>query len=340
MRAVVVTEPGVAGVERLPDPAPAPDGIVVAPDACGLCGTDLHILDGSFPRTRYPIVPGHEFSGEVVAVGRDVRGIRTGDVVAVEPNISCGRCSFCHAGRPNLCADWDALGVGRSDGGFAELCAVPARNAVVLPDDFPRQHGALVEPLSCAVHGLDVLGLRIADHVLVYGAGTVGLMLCRLAALHAVGSVSVVDRNPARLARAAAFGADFTATSAGALDRPGGWEAVVDATGAVAAIEDGLTRVRRGGTFLMFGVAEPLARATFSPYRIFNDEIRIVGSMAVLHSFERAATLLRRGVLPADELITHTVGLDGFHDGVAAMRRGDGLKVQIAPSAPALELAA
>ena len=334
MKAVVVAGPGSVSVERVPDPTPDTGEIVVAPDGCGLCGTDLHILDGEFPRTRYPIVPGHEFAGEVVAVGGDVTGVRVGDVVGVEPNIACAQCSFCRAGRPNLCERWDAIGVGRRDGGFAEFVAVPAANAVVLPDAFPRAAGPLIEPLSCAVHGLDVAGLRIADHVLIYGGGTVGLMLCRLAAQQAPGSVSVVDRNPGRLARAAAFGADFTATSADELERPSGWHAVIDATGAVAAIEDGLTRVRRGGTFLIFGVAAAHAVARFSPFRVFNDEIRIVGSMAVLHSFERAATLLGRGVIEAGDLVTHSLALDDFSSAVETFRSGSGLKIQVAAHAP------
>ena len=333
MKAVVVSGPGAMSVERVADPTPAPGEIVVAPDGCGLCGTDLHILDGEFPRTRFPIVPGHEFAGEVVAVGREVTGVREGDLVGVEPNIACAQCSFCRAGRPNLCERWDAIGVGRRDGGFAEFVAVPAANAVVLPEAFPRGAGPLIEPLSCAVHGLDVAALRIADHVLIYGAGTVGLMLCRLAAQQAPGSVSVVDRNPARLARAATFGADFTATSADELERPGGWHAVIDATGAVAAIEDGLTRVRRGGTFLMFGVAAAHAVARFSPFQIFNDEIRVVGSMAVLHSFERAATLLGRGLIAADELVTHSLPLDDFATAVDTFRSGSGLKIQLSASA-------
>jgi 2-desacetyl-2-hydroxyethyl bacteriochlorophyllide A dehydrogenase len=329
VKAVVITEPGGFEVTRLPDPAPSADGIVVAPEACGLCGTDLHIIDGEFPRTRYPIVPGHEFCGEVVAVGRDVSGVRVGDLVGVEPNITCGRCSFCRDGRSNLCDNWDAIGVGRADGGFAELAAVPAANAYVLPDGFPRRLGSLIEPLSCVVHGLDRLSLRSAEHVLIYGAGTMGLMLCQLIAQQAAASISVVDRNPARLGRAAAFGADFTATSAAELDRPGGWGAVIDATGAVAAIEDGITRVRRGGTFLLFGVAAAGAMARFSPFQIFNDEIRIIGSMAVLHSFERAALLLARGVVDGDALVTHTFELDRFAEAVETFRRGDGLKLQV-----------
>jgi 2-desacetyl-2-hydroxyethyl bacteriochlorophyllide A dehydrogenase len=333
VKAVLISEPGVMTLERLDDPAPAPDGIVVAPDACGICGTDLHILDGELEATRYPIVPGHEFAGEVVAVGRDVRGLREGDVVAVEPNIFCGRCAFCLAGRENLCDGWSAIGVAGPHGGWAEYAAVPAKNALRLGNGFPRRWGPLVEPLSCAVHGFDLVNLRLADHVLIYGAGTMGLMLCQLASRHAAGSVSVVDRNAARLPRARALGADHVATSAAELDRPGGWEVVIDATGAVPAIEDGLTRVRRGGTFLLFGVTAADAVASISPFRIYKDEIRIVGSMAVLHSFERAARLLERGTIDGDAFLTHAFALDDHADALDVFRRGEGLKIAVAAAA-------
>jgi 2-desacetyl-2-hydroxyethyl bacteriochlorophyllide A dehydrogenase len=332
MKAVVLAEPGSVSVERIDDPAPAADGIVVAPDGCGICGTDLHIIDGEFDGTRYPIVPGHEFSGEVVAVGRDVSDLRVGDVVAVEPSLFCGHCHFCRIGRGNLCTNYNAIGVGHENGGCAELVAVPASQAFALPEEIPRGWGPLVEPVSCAIHGFDLLSLRVADHVLIYGAGTMGLILCQIAAHHAAGSVSLVDRNAARLPRALALGADHTATSADELDRPEGWEVVIDATGAVAAIEDGLRRVRRGGTFLMFGVAAKQATASFSPFRVYNDEIRIVGSMAILHSFERAREILRAGVIDGDALITHRIALDAYEEAIATFRRGEGLKIQVAPS--------
>lgn len=230
MRAVVLSQPGGVGVERLPDPAPAADEVLVAPDGCGICGTDIHIIDGEFAGTRYPIVPGHEFSGEVVAVGRDVHDVRAGDLVAVEPSIFCGHCHFCRLGRGNLCENLDAIGVLRRDGGCAELEVVPARQAFILPAGLPRAWGPLIEPVSCAIHGFDRLSLRIGDHVIIYGAGTIGLILCSLAVHQAAGSVSVVDHNPARLAGATAAGADHVALSADELDRPEGWEGVCLAT--------------------------------------------------------------------------------------------------------------
>jgi 2-desacetyl-2-hydroxyethyl bacteriochlorophyllide A dehydrogenase len=332
MKAVVLPQPGAVSLERLPDPAPAPEGVVVAPDACGICGTDIHIIDGEFVGTHYPIVPGHEFSGEVVAIGRDVRDLRVGDVVAVEPSIFCGRCHYCRLGRGNLCENLDAIGVLRQNGGCAELVAVPAARAFVLPDGLPRSWGPLIEPVSCAIHGFDRLSLRIGDNVLIYGAGTIGLILCSLAVHQAAGSVSVVDHNPARLAGALAAGAHHVAIRADELDHPEGWEAVIDATGSPQAIEDGLRRVRRGGSFLLFGVADQAATASFSPFRIYNDELRIIGSMAILHSFERAREIVAAGIIDADTLITDRVALEDYADAVAAFRRGDGLKIQVAPA--------
>jgi 2-desacetyl-2-hydroxyethyl bacteriochlorophyllide A dehydrogenase len=331
VNAAVVERPGKVAVERVEDPAPEPGEVLVAVEACGICGTDLHILEGESPLARYPLIPGHEFSGEVVAAGRDVRDRRVGDVVAVDPNLPCGRCRFCQAGRDNLCLYYEALGVTRP-GGCAELVAVPAANAFVLPPELPRAWGTLAEPLSCAVHGFDRLHAKLADRYLVYGAGTMGLLMAQLARRAGAASVDVVDVQETRLPVAERLGADRTATSANDLDRPQGWEVVIDATGVARAIEDGLRRVARGGTFLMFGVTPAEATAAFSPFRVYNEEITILGSMAVLHSFERARDLLVAGAIDAEAMLTHRLPLDGFEDAIAAFRSGAGLKIQVVPA--------
>jgi 2-desacetyl-2-hydroxyethyl bacteriochlorophyllide A dehydrogenase len=331
VNAAVIERPGKVGIERVDDPSPGRREVLVRVEACGICGTDLHILDGELSSTRYPIIPGHEFCGEVVAAGREVEHLRVGDVVAVDPNLPDGECKFCQAGRENLCLNYEAIGVTKA-GACAELVAVPAANAFVLPDDLPRGWGALVEPLSCAVHGFDRLQARLADRYLIYGAGTMGLLMAQLAQRAGAASVEVVDVKESRLPVAARLGADRTATSAEELDRPEGWEVVIDATGVVAAIEDGLRRVARGGTFLMFGVTAGEATASFSPFRVYNEEITVLGSMAVLHSFERARDLLVRGVIDAEAMITHRIALDGYEDAVAAFRGGAGLKILVTPA--------
>lgn len=332
MRALVVEKPGQFSVETVADPTPGTGDAVVRVDAVGICGTDIHIVAGEFPPTPYPIIPGHEFAGEVVALGRAVDGIRVGDLVAVDPSLFCGRCHYCAIGRGNLCENWGAIG-DTVDGAMAEFVKVPAANCYRLPGHVPAAHGALVEPLSCAVHGFDVLPRQLGAHYLIYGAGTMGLLMQQLAIAGGAASVSVVDTNPARLAVVRALGADASAASADELDRPEGWEIVIDCTGSIAAVEDGLARVRRGGTYQQFGVAPAAARATISPFRIYNDEITIVGSMAVLHSFGRAVDLMGEGVIDAETMITHDFSLDEFDDALSTFGSGVGRKIQVRPGA-------
>ncbi|KPC58492.1 zinc-dependent alcohol dehydrogenase family protein [Streptomyces chattanoogensis] len=332
MRAVVIHTPGNYEVTTVDDPTPGPGEVIVAPAAVGICGTDVHIVQGEFAPTPYPIIPGHEFTGEIVALGEGVTGLRTGEQVAVDPSLFCGACHYCSIGHGNLCENWGAIG-DTVDGAMAEYVKVPAANCYRLPESIDVAQGTLIEPLSCAVRGFDVLPRRLGDHYLIYGAGTMGLMMLQLAKAAGAASLSVVDLNTDRLAIAEQLGADATATSAAALDRPQGWETVIDCTGVIPVIEDGLTRVRRGGTFQQFGVAPSAAKASFSPFSVYNDEITIVGSMAVLHSFGRAVDLMAKGVIDADTMITHSYGLDDFSAALQTFRDGSGRKIQLRPQA-------
>lgn len=329
MKAVVIAEPGTIELATVEDPAPGPRDVVVAVAACGLCGTDLHILQGEFAPTL-PIVPGHEFAGEVVAVGSAVTEVAVGARVAVDPSLHCGECHYCRRGRGNLCERWAAIGV-TEPGGAAEFAVAPVANCVVLPDHVATADAALIEPLSCAVRGYDVLRSRLGAHVLIYGSGTMGLMMLELAKRTGAASVDVVDVNPERLATARLLGCDRTAASAEEIVRPRGWEVVVDATGNATAIQDGLQRVGRGGTFLQFGVADYAARAVIEPYRIYNEEITITGSMAVLHSYERAAELFAAGVLDPGVFISDRFPLTDYPDAIERFKAGIGRKILVRP---------
>jgi 2-desacetyl-2-hydroxyethyl bacteriochlorophyllide A dehydrogenase len=295
MRAAVIKESHEVEMMTVEDPVPGRRDVVVEVAACGICGTDLHILEGEFAPSL-PIIPGHEFTGVVVATGSDVHEITSGQRVAVDPSLYCFECHFCKIGHNNLCERWNAIGVS-VPGGAAQFAVAPAANCVPLPEDIRLEDAALIEPLSCAIRGYDVLKSQLGAHVLIYGSGTMGLMMLQLAKRTGAASVDVLDINRERLITAAALGCSATAASADELDRPRGWELVIDATGAGPAIQDGLSRVAPGGTFLQFGVASYDTRVTIEPYRIYNKEITITGSMAVLHSFERAAELFAAGGL-------------------------------------------
>ncbi|BBB02127.1 putative zinc-binding dehydrogenase [Actinacidiphila reveromycinica] len=329
MKAAVISSPGQVGIETVDDPTPGPSEVVVQVSACGLCGTDLHILQGEFAPTL-PIVPGHEFAGEIVAVGSQVRGLNAGDRVAVDPSLYCHECHYCRIGRNNLCERWNAIGV-TVPGGAAEYAAAPAANCVKLPEHIATRDAALIEPLSCAVRGYDILRSQLATHVLIYGSGTMGLMMMELAKRTGAASVDMVDLNEERLTTARQLGCSATATSADELDQPRGWDVVIDATGNAAAIQDALGRVGKGGTFLQFGVADYAARATIEPYKIYNQEITITGSMAVLHSYERAAELFAGGVLDPEVFISDRLPLVDYAAALQRFQAGVGRKIQVLP---------
>src|SRR5579864_6299071 len=238
MRAIVIDRPGTFRVAEVPDPTPGAGEVVVRVEYCGICGTDLHILAGEFPPTPYPITPGHEFAGTVVARGPDVKpDLPIGARVAVDPSLYCGYCRRCRAGRDNLCENWAAIG-DTVDGAFAEYVAVPAVNAYRLPVDLDGQLGAMIEPLACAVHGLRRLGPVFGDTVVLTGAGTMGLLLLQLLVHAGAGPVTVVDRVADRLAVARKLGAARTASGLSDLEDER-FEIAVDATG-VPAVVDGV----------------------------------------------------------------------------------------------------
>jgi 2-desacetyl-2-hydroxyethyl bacteriochlorophyllide A dehydrogenase len=329
MRAAVIEAPGKVTVATVPDPTPGPREVVVDVAACGLCGTDLHILQGEFAPTL-PIVPGHEFAGEVVGIGSEVTEVAVGDRVAVDPSLYCHECRYCRIGRGNLCDRWNAIGVS-VPGGAAEFAVAPVANCVRLPEHVDVADAALIEPLSCAVRGYDVLNSRLGNEVLIYGSGTMGLMMLELAKRTGAASVDVLDINPDRLATANLLGCTRAAASADELDQPRGWDVVIDATGNQAAIQDGLGRVAKAGTFLQFGVSDYATKAVIEPYRIYNQEITITGSMAVLHSYERAAQLFATGVLDPKVFISDRLPLEQYPQALEQFRSGQGRKIVVGP---------
>lgn len=342
MRAVVIDAPGIIQVDNVPDPTPRPDEVLVRVGACGICGTDLHIIDGDSPLARYPIIPGHEFAGEVVALGSDVvqrnggegANITVGSRVAIEPNLYCGYCDFCRTGHENLCLHYAAIGV-TTNGAIAQYVTVPIAKAYALPDNISLREAALIEPVSCAVHGMHSLNPRSGDTFLIIGAGTMGLLLLQLAVRGGASRVAMVDVNVQRLARAEQLGATRTYSDIkqALKDEPLGFNCVIDATGVAAVIENAFMAVKRGGKLLIFGVASHEAHISLSPFRIYNDEITVVGSMAVLFSFQAALDLISSGVINTQAILTTALPLEDFLEALNMVRYGEGVKTQILPNA-------
>jgi 2-desacetyl-2-hydroxyethyl bacteriochlorophyllide A dehydrogenase len=331
MRAVVFESRGRLALEERGEPVPGRKEVLIETAAVGMCGTDTHVFDGEFEGTVFPLVPGHEATGVVVGLGDDISDLEVGDHVAVNPSTVCGECEFCLNGKQNLCRSWNGLGVVASDGAAQERFTAPVANVYKLKPETDLYQAALIEPLACAIRGWDVLPRRLGDHVLVYGSGTMGLIMAQLAPRAGAASVSIVDINETRLPTAAEVGIEHRYTSADEADR-GQWDVVIDCTGNLGAIEDGLARVKAGGTFQHFGVAPAEAVGKYSPFRIYRDEVSIVGSMAVLNSFGRAVEMFEAGALQPEPMISHSFTLDDYSDALEMFRTGRGRKLQIRPN--------
>jgi NADPH2:quinone reductase len=211
----------------------------------------------------------------------------------------------------------------------------PITKAYLLPDTLSLREAALIEPISCAVRGMHCLSPRSGDTFLIAGAGTMGLLLMQLALRGGASRVTVVDINAERLVRAESLGATRTyPTIQQALaDEPTGFNCVIDATGVAKVIEQAFLAVKRGGKLMVFGVASDEARISLSPFRIYNEEITIVGSMAVLFSFQPALDLLCGNVINTEAMLTAAFPLEDFPHALDLVRQGKGLKTQILPHA-------
>jgi len=334
MRALVIERPGRARVVETSTPSAGEGEVVVRVRACGVCGTDVHIYRGEY-LGDYPVVPGHEFAGEVVEVGPGVPCFKCGDRVAVEPNLSCGRCRFCRLSEQNFCENWRAIGV-TLPGAMAEYTVVPATAAFHI-GDLPYESGAFMEPLSCVLHGMAKLDVRYGESVLVIGAGPVGILLAQVARDCGAARVAIADRVASRLALARELGADDAVDTGGGfgpVERilPGGADAVIDATGVPSVIARTVGLARHGGRILLFGVAPSDAVAAIKPFEVFRKGLSIFSSYTSVRNSVQALDLIRSGRVEVGRLVSHRLPLDGFGEAVGLLGDPEGaMKIQLAP---------
>jgi 2-desacetyl-2-hydroxyethyl bacteriochlorophyllide A dehydrogenase len=336
MRSSVYHGPGRVGVERRATLQAGPGELIVEVKACGVCGTDVHILDGEFPATP-GIALGHEYAGVVREVGAGVTGVAPGDAVAVDPNIACGACPACRRGDVHLCDHLEALGVTR-DGGFAELSRVPAGQAYRLPPQLSFEAAALAEPLSCCLHGLDLAGIRAGDRVAILGAGPIGLLMIQLVRASGTAAVAVIEPVPRKRALGLEVGADRALDPAGpdlaAACRevaPAGFDAVLECVGRPATAAQALGLARRGGTVVWFGVSPPGVTVAVEPYLVYRNELTIRAAFVNPHTFGRAVALLAEGRIQTAPLISHRFDLASLAEGIATVKAGRAVKALVLP---------
>lgn len=330
MKAAVILQPERFEIQELPIPKPAPGELLVRVMASGICGTDVHIFQGEYLGS-YPIIPGHEFAGVVEQVGSGVTRFKPGSRVAVEPNLPCDNCVNCLNNRQNFCLNWQAVGVTRP-GGMSQYVIVPEKAAFDIGELLFEQ-AAFMEPLSCVLHGLERLDLGMASKVAILGAGPIGLLLLQGLRQQGAARVVVVDKNPTRAALAQSFGAELSLTNLDELERDA-YDAVVDATGAVAVMSRTLDFARPGGKILLFGVPPSGQKMTVEAFPIFRKGLTILSSFTSLRNSYQALDLLKNRRILVEKVISHRLPLEALQQGIELIEQGSEpvYKVMILPN--------
>jgi L-iditol 2-dehydrogenase len=338
MRAVVFERPGTFGVRAVPTPAAARGEALVRVRSSMVCATDQKILAGKFPRTRFPHVPGHEFSGEVVATGADVT-VAPGTRVGVEVHVGCGTCDRCREGMYTLCLNYGKRETGHAHvgfttgGGLAEYAAVPAAALHVLPDGVSFDDGAWTDNLGVALWALERGRLGAGERVVVFGPGAIGLCAAQLARALGAGSVLVVGRGE-RLARVRDF-ADAVIDVADVDRLRGTADLVVEFAGTADAARAAILTARRGGRVVLggpTGAGIELSGVDLSTIVLGN--IDVLGSLANPKGVSgRALTLLARGQVDVKRLVTHHFPLGRFAEAWTTFteRKDGAIRVMLHP---------
>jgi threonine dehydrogenase-like Zn-dependent dehydrogenase len=331
MRAIVIDAPNVVALRDLETPAPGPWEVRVRSVLAGVCRTDLDILTGALdPRwVRFPVVPGHEWSGTVDSVGAGVTDVEPGQRVVCEGNIGCMRCARCRAGDTHLCQNYDAVGFTRG-GGWGEFVVVPARILHPLPDHVSFEAAALVEPGSCVVKALGRARIEPGESVGVVGVGAMGALAIRLARLRSPSAIVAFGVREPELELARALGADEVVNLAETWSPDGGLDVVVETAGAVAAVELSTRLVREGGRVVVLGIAGQHEELTLPADRIPLRDLTILGSVGyTTAAWAHMVSLLRERLVELEPIVTHRFPLAQFEDAFALMNERRGVVARI-----------
>lgn len=338
MRAAVLVEPGRFELRHVPLPVIGPDDVLVKVKRCGLCGTDMHIFHGNYSADRLPLIPGHEFSGQIAALGGAVTGLALGQGVTADINLGCGRCFYCRKNEVMNCPTMVQIGI-HVDGGLAEYVRVPASHIVPVTRATPLELAALTEPVACIVRAVKRSRLQLGEAVLILGAGPIGNLHLQVARQAGAAPIIVSDPNPERAAWALASGADYVVTDPATLadvvlqaTQGRGADLVIESVGLTALYEQTFDLVRPGGRVLAFGLCEQGAHAHYTPFKVVLKELGLQGSVAGMgDDMHEAMTLIAHDRLALDAFVATVYPLERIAEAMAAFIADKRInKVQIA----------
>ena len=332
MKAAVFEKPFKMEIKEVEIPIIGNNDLLLKVKVCGVCATDVHSYEGRTIADKYPdpVIPGHEISGIVEAVGDNVHDFIRGDKLVVDPIVPCEHCDFCKTNHYNHCLHSESIGTTIA-GGFAEYVAVPSKNAY-------RFHkaafcdAALAEPLSTAVYGQTRAEIGFGDEILIMGAGPLGLLHLQLALRRGASRVVVSDLKPAKLEVAAKMGAAATVPGIGGSNgetekylrelAPLGFDVVIDATGNTQVLAAGMQFLKNTGRLIVFGVYPSGETMAVNPYQIYRRDIKIIGVFALNKTISQAIALIEEGLVRVNPVVAKQYPLKNLGLALSDLKSG------------------
>ncbi|MGA2477824.1 MAG: alcohol dehydrogenase catalytic domain-containing protein [Spirochaetia bacterium] len=328
MKAAVFEKPNVITIKQVPVPEIADDEVLIKVKYTGICGTDWSIYTGKYSADKLPMIAGHEFSGVVVQVGRKARGVKEGDRVTADINMSCGTCFYCRKGQKLMCPDFHQLGI-HVDGTYADYVKAPFDQVHRLPDTLSFLAGAFIEPVSCVIHSSKAAKVTHGSTVAVIGSG-LGVLHGMLARLRGAAPVIVIGDNAKRLAIAKEMGVDVTINIKDGIDPVAevkrltegrGADFVVEAVGSAATYTQAFAMCRPGGTLAAFGICAPDDQISVKPYDLVLGEKTVVGSCAgVGPDWTDAMALIANGHIKPESMFSMIVPVEELESALKQLR--------------------
>lgn len=315
-------------VREIPDHEPVGDEVKIEVAWCGLCGTDVHKFQGKNGASVVipPIILGHECSGIVVAVGPDCKYFKPGDRVACDPSYGCGKCSWCQQGYPNFCMV--RHGVAK---GFAEYVYPPEQNVYSIADTLDLKTAAFTEPLSCAIHGLDLIAIESGKTVVMYGMGAIGSLMLQLIRFSGVAEIIVVEREAEKRKLALELGATqaISDSEIEKISEEINIDYVVECIGLKQTMEQAIQIAGKNAKVLLFGLGDPDQPISFNQFEAYTKELAIYTSYLNPHTSERAVKLLESGLLETEKIISAELSLEEIGDELSHLNYSKKGKVMV-----------
>ena len=344
MKALLYTKAGRANaaVTQIPYPQCGDDDIIMKVMSCGICkGAEFDHDRNGTGFAKYPVVPGHEFAGYIVELGKNVTGYQLGDRITADNSVFCNHCDYCKDNKHNYCKNFGSLGH-NINGGFAEYVVVSQDKAFPIPEGMSFNSASLAEPVACCMHAMDRLDVKYGEVVVVFGAGPNGVILSELLKGSNAADVITVASTQSKLDMIAKHGVKTILMDRNDYSKhenvlrgmyPNGVDAIVDATGSVDVIKNGFKLLKKGGRMLQYAAIHDGQAFDFDPMYLFMNELTYTSSCCQAFCFSRSIEALANGTVDGDELITHEFDLDDYFDALDLnVRDRSAIKVIIHPN--------